>query len=165
MLVSITCSVSTWMNTCKLQLRLPLRTHAAIDRTQLGADAAATHIMPTPSPLAAGLFCTDNYFMDSFSRYLHPSAFKSLCFSSFPPSLYLSFSPNCQLCFTNWAVKLSLRGTPFPLPSPAVRLDLPGQWAYLVHWWTRKSRMHAHARTRAHIHTHSHSVLRANTRA
>lgn len=111
-------------------------THAVIDWTQPGA--AATHFMPTPSPLAAGLFCTDNYFMDSFHRYLHPSAFKSSCFSP-SPSPSLPFSPNCQLCFTNRAVILSLRGTPFPLPWPAVRLDLPWQWAYLVHGWTRIS--------------------------
>lgn len=50
-------------------------------------------------------------------------------------SLSPSAVPNCQICFTNRAVIVSLRGTPLLQPSPAVSLNLTWQWAHLVHRW------------------------------
>lgn len=87
---------------------------AVIDRAQLRADAAATHIMPTSSPLAAGLFGTDNYFLDFLRRYLHPSAFKSSSFThSFSPSL----SRLSALFYKQSSDTVSQRHTSSPCPS------------------------------------------------
>lgn len=85
-----------------------------IERAQLRADAAATHIMPTSSPLAAGLFGTDNYFLDFLRRYLHPSAFKSLSFTrSFSPLL----SRLSALFYKQSSDTVSQRHTSSPCPS------------------------------------------------
>lgn len=85
MLLFVTCSVSTWINTCKLQPRL-----AVIDQTQLGADAAATHIMPTslsPGCWVCLVLITPSWisFADiSTPLLLNPFAFPHSFFHSFP---------------------------------------------------------------------------------
>lgn len=108
--------------------------------------------MLTSCPLAAGLLGSDNYFMDSFHRYIHPSAFKSLWPNhSLPPSL--SLSPNCRLCFTNRAVIWFLRGIPLSALASC-------QAGSAVPVYTRGTlvSMHIHCRnTHEHAHNNSHA--------
>lgn len=144
------------MNTCKLQPRFRLRTHAVLDRTQLGADAAVTQIKPTLSPLAAGLFSTDNYFLDSFHRYLRPSAFKSLCFSSFSLSLSLS------LAFSLPFVSFVLQTEQWYCLSEAHLFPCP---SWLSGWICHDSGHTWFTGGHAHADTHGHLVLSANTHA
>lgn len=137
--------LSTWVNTCKLPPGLCLGHMLWLTKHNSELMLQPPILCPLPLPwlLVCLVLITTSWisFADiSTPLPLNPCAPLILLLPlSLSLPLFLFLSPNCQLCFTNRAVILSLRGTPLPLPSPAVRLDLPWQWAYLVHRWTHTS--------------------------
>lgn len=113
-------AVSVHERTCKLQPGLRSETRAVIDRTQLGANAAATHIIPPlpPPPLAAGLFSTDKYFTDSSRRY--PPAVPPLLRGNAPPrSLPPPFLSRLSVLFYKRRGDTVSQRHTFPPPCPS----------------------------------------------